>query len=81
MVIERIVRETSLSEGDVSNALISLNSIVCDVLKILKIVFTLKQRMRDAANSVKLSIDRPKKETASSGTSTEPGSGNEGSFG
>ena len=33
MVIERIVRETSLSEGDVSNALISLSNIVCDALK------------------------------------------------
>ena len=30
MLIERIVRETSLSEGDVSNALISLSNIVCD---------------------------------------------------
>ena len=33
MLIERIVRETSLSEGDVSNALISLSNIVCDALK------------------------------------------------
>ena len=32
MVIERIVRETSLSEGDVSNALISLSNIVCDAM-------------------------------------------------
>ena len=38
MVIERIVRETSLSEGDVSNALISLGNIVCDALKTPKIV-------------------------------------------
>ena len=38
MVIERIVRETSLSEGDVSNALISLSNIVCDALKTPKIV-------------------------------------------
>ena len=93
MVIERIVRETSLSEGDVSNALISLSNIVCDALKMgmsvdlaelgslrlivpskmmdtpeevtvadalktPKIVFTHKQKMRDAANSVELSIDR-----------------------
>lgn len=34
MVIERIVRETSLSEGDVKNALVSLNNIVCDALKL-----------------------------------------------
>ena len=30
---ERIVRETSLSEGDVKNVLISLSNIVCDALK------------------------------------------------
>ena len=116
MVIERIVRETSLSEGDVKNALISLSNVVCeamqlgmsvdlaelgsfrvvvpskmmdsaaevtvkDALKTPKIVFTPKQKMRDAANSVELSIDRPKKETTSGGTTTDPGSGNEGSFG
>ena len=34
MVIERIVRETSLSEGDVKNALVSLSNIVCDALKL-----------------------------------------------
>ena len=33
MVIERIVRETSLSEGDVRNALISLSNVVCDAMK------------------------------------------------
>ena len=33
MVIERIVRETSLSEGDVKNALVSLSNVVCDALK------------------------------------------------
>ena len=116
MVIERIVRETSLSEGDVKNALVSLSNIVCDALKLgmsvdlaelgsfrltvpskmmdspeevtvadalktPKITFTPKQKMRDAANAVELSIDRPKKETASGGTTTDPGSGNEGSFG
>ena len=32
MVIDRIVRETSLSAGDVSNALISLGAIVRDAL-------------------------------------------------
>ena len=93
MLIERIVRETSLSEGDVKNALISLSNVVCeamqlgmsvdlaelgsfrvvvpskmmdsaaevtvaDALKTPKIVFTHKQKMRDAANSVELSIDR-----------------------
>ena len=95
MVIERIVRETSLSEGEVSNALISLSNIVCDAmtlgisvdlaelgsfrlivpskmmdspddvtvakaLKTPKIVFTPKQKMRDAANEVQLSVDRVK---------------------
>ena len=54
---------------------------VKDALKTPKIVFTPKQKMRDAANSVELSIDRPKKETTSGGTTTDPGSGNEGSFG
>ena len=108
--------ETSLSEGDVSNALISLGNIVCDALKMgmsvdlaelgslrlivpskmmdtpeevtvadalktPKIVFTPKQKMRDAANSVELSIDRGKKETTSGGTTTEPEEGGEGSFG
>lgn len=93
MLVERIVRETSLSEGDVSNALISLSNVVCealqlgmsvdlaelgslrpvvpskmmdtpeevtvkDSLKTPKIVFTPKQKMRDAANRVELSIDR-----------------------
>ena len=33
MVVERIVRETSLSEGDVRNALISLGNVVCDALQ------------------------------------------------
>ena len=47
--------------------------IVADALKTSKIVFTPKQKMRDAANSVELSIDRGKKETASGGTTTEPG--------
>ena len=109
MVIERIVRETSLSEGDVSNALISLGNIVCDALKMgmsvdlaelgslrlivpskmmdtpeevtvadalktPKIVFTPKQKMRDAANSVELSIDRSTvKASTGGGTATEPG--------
>ena len=128
MVIERIVRETSLSEGDVKNALISLSNTVCDALKMgmsvdlaelgnfrlsvsskmmdtkedvtvakalnnPKIIFTPKQKMRDAANAVELSIDRPKKEVTvepgtggntepgGTGGGTEPGSGDEGSFG
>ena len=93
MLIERIVRETSLSEGDVRNALVSLSNVVCealklgmsvdlaelgsfrlvvpskmmdtpeevtvkDALKTPKIVFTPKQKMRDAAKKVELSIDR-----------------------
>lgn len=95
MLIDRIVRETSLSEGDVKNALVSLSNVVCEALqmgmsvdlaelgnirltvpskmmdtpeevtvanalKTPKIVFTPKQKMRDAANAVELSVDRPR---------------------
>lgn len=91
MLIDRIVRETSLSEGDVKNALVSLSNVVCeslqqgmsvdlaelgslrltvpsrmmdtpeevtvkDALKTPKITFTPKQKMRDAAGKVELSI-------------------------
>ena len=38
MVVDRIVRETSLSAGDVSNALISLGAIVRDALELGKSV-------------------------------------------
>ena len=108
MVIERIVRETSLSEGDVKNALVSLSNIVCDALKLgmsvdlaelgslrlivpskmmdtpeevtvadalktPKIVFTPKQKMRDAANQVELSIDKGSvKSSTGGGTTTTP---------
>lgn len=93
MLVDRIVRETSLSEGDVKNALVSLSNVVCEALqmgmsvdlaelgslrltvpskmmdtpeevtaanalKTPKIIFTPKQKMRDAANKVELSIDR-----------------------
>lgn len=110
MLIERIVRETSLSEGDVKNALVSLSNIVCDALKMgmsvdlaelgsfrlvvpskmmdtpeevtvrdalktPKIVFTPKQKMRDAANSVELSIDKSSITASSSGGSNESGDG------
>lgn len=113
MLIERIVRETSLSEGDVKNALVSLSNVVCealkmgmsvdlaelgslrlvvpskmmdtpeevtvkDALKTPKIVFTPKQKMRDAANSVELSIDKSSATTSSSSSSIE---GGEGTFG
>lgn len=117
MVIERIVRETSLSEGDVKNALVSLSNIVCDALKLgmsvdlaelgsfrltvpfkmmdspeevtvadalktPKITFTPKQKMRDAANKVELSIDKGTVTTSSSGgTSGGSGEGSDGSFG
>ncbi|MFS6555034.1 hypothetical protein VPJ68_06005, partial [Parabacteroides distasonis] len=33
-VVDHIVRETSLSAGDVSNALISLSNVVCEALKL-----------------------------------------------
>ena len=108
MLVERIVRETSLSEGDVKNALISLSNVVCealemgmsvdlaelgnlrvsvpskmmdtpeevtvkDALKTPKIVFTPKQKMRDAANAVELSIDRSSvKASTGDGTTTNP---------
>lgn len=108
MLVERIVRETSLSEGDVKNALISLSNVVCealqlgmsvdlaelgnlrvsvpskmmdtaaevtvkDALKTPKIVFTPKQKMRDAANAVELSIDRSGvKASTGGGTTTNP---------
>lgn len=114
MVIDRIVRETSLSAGDVSSALISLSNVVNDALsmgmsvdladlgslrltvpskmmdtpeevtvakalKTPKIVFTPKQAMRDAANSVELSIDRGVKKSTTDeeepGGSTGSGSG------
>ena len=106
MVVERIVRETSLSEGDVKSALVSLSNVVCDAMKLgmgvdlaelgsfrivvpsrmmnsaaevtvkdalkaPKIVFTPKQKMRDAANKVELSIDRGT--SAASGEPTTPG--------
>lgn len=108
MVIERIVRETSLSEGDVKNALVSLSNVVCDALKMgmsvdlaelgnfrlnvsskmmnspeevtvkdalntPKIVFTPKQKMRDAANEVELSVERDSvKASAGGGSATTP---------
>lgn len=107
MLIDRIVRETSLSEGDVKNALISLGNVVCealqlgmsvdlaelgsfrlvvpskmmdtpeevtvkDALKTPKIVFTPKQKMRDAANAVELSIDRSTAPKAESGETDSP---------
>lgn len=101
-VVDHIVRETSLSAGDVSNALISLSNVVCEALKLgmsvdlaelgslrlsvtskmmdtpeevtvqkalntPKIVFNPKQAMRDAANSVELSIDRSRVTPAGKG--------------
>lgn len=107
MVINQIVRETSLSSGDVRNALDSLCNIVSDALlmgatvdlaqlgslrfvvpskmmdskddvtvkkalKTPKIQFTPKQAMRDAANSVELSID---KGNGTKSTNTGEGSG------
>lgn len=107
MLVERIVRETSLSEGDVKNALVSLSNVVCealqmgmsvdlaelgsfrlvvpskmmdsseevtvkDALKTPKIVFTPKQKMRDAANKVELSIHHPAAPKAGSGETESP---------
>ena len=110
MVIDRIVRETSLSAGDVRNALTSLSSVVNDALsmgmsvdladlgslrltvpskmmdtaeevtvekalKTPKIVFTPKAAMKQAANSVELSIDRPKAKVESDGGSDSGSTG------
>lgn len=107
MLVERIVRETSLSEGDAKNALVSLSNVVCEALqmgmsvdlaelgsirllvpskmqdtpeevtvanalKTPKIVFTPKQKMRDAANNVELSIDHS---TVTNAGSSSGGSG------
>ena len=120
-VVDHIVRETSLTAGDVSNALISLSNVVCEALrqgmsvdladlgslrlsvsskmvesadkvtvngalKTPKILFTPKAPMREAANSVELSIDHtrvmPAKSKPTGGDSTPggntPGGGNEG---
>ena len=108
MLIEHIVRETSLSEGDVKNALVSLSNVVCeamqlgmsvdlaelgsfrlvvpskmmdsaaevtvkDALKTPKIVFTPKQKMRDAANEVELSVERDSVKASAGDTTTNPG--------
>lgn len=111
MLIDRIVRETSLSEGDVKNALVSLSNVVCeslqlgmsvdlaelgslkvsvtskmmdtpeevtvkDALNTPKVTFTPKQKMRDAANAVELSIDRVGTRTSTGGgTATNPDGG------
>lgn len=108
MLVDRIVRETSLSEGDVKNALVSLSNVVCEALqmgmsvdlaelgsirltvpskmmdtpeevtaanalKTPKITFTPKQKMRDAANAVELSIDKGSvKSSTGGGTTTNP---------
>ena len=108
MLIDRIVRETSLSEGDIKNALVSLSNVVCEALqlgmsvdlaelgsvrltvpskmmdtpeevtvanalKTPKIIFTPKQKMRDAANKVELSIDKGSvKSSTGGGTATNP---------
>lgn len=111
MLVDRIVRETSLSEGDVKNALVSLSNVVCEALqmgmsvdlaelgsirltvpskmmdspeevtaanalKTPKIVFTPKQKMRDAANAVELSIDKGSvKSSTGGGTTINPDEG------
>lgn len=117
MLVEHIVRETSLSAGDVSNALISLSNVVCEALqegmsvdlaelgsfrlvvpskmmstaeevtvknalKTPKIVFTPKQKMREAAKSVSLSIERPRQSAGSaSGGDSAPSSGGDAETG
>lgn len=109
IVVDRIVRETSLSAGDVSNALISLSAVVreallmgasvdladlgsfrvlvpssmmdreedvtVDTLKSPKIIFTPKAQMREAANSVKLMVDNPKRRKQPNSTADESNQG------
>ena len=49
---------------------------VKDALKVPKIVFMPKQKKRDAANKVELSIDKGSvKSSTGGGTTTEPGEG------
>ena len=109
MLIDRVVRESTLSDGDVKCALACIGHVVCDALKMgmsvdigeigtlrltvtskmmdtpeevtadaalntPKISFFPKQRMRDAAKSVTLSIDRSRVTPANEGGST-PGGG------
>ena len=86
IVVERIVRETSLSEGDVKNALVSLSNVVCDALQLgmsvdlaelgsFRLVVPSKM-MDDAASQVELSIDKGSvKSSTGGGTTTEPGEG------
>lgn len=117
MLVDRIVRETSLSAGDVRSALISLSNVVNEALsmgmsvdladlgslrltvpskmmdtpeevtvakalKTPKIVFTPKAPMREAANSVTLSISRATASTeGEEDTSGSTDSGNTGSGG
>lgn len=116
MLIDRIVRETSLSAGDVQNALTSLSHVVNDALsmgisvdladlgslrlsvpskmmdspeevtvqkalKTPKIIFTPKAAMRNAANSVELSIYRPSEKSSSTDDTDTPDAGDGGDSG
>lgn len=113
MLIDRIVRETSLSAGDVQSALTSLSNVVNDALsmgisvdladlgslrlavpskmmdspeevtvqkalKTPKIIFTPKAAMRNAANSVELSIYRPSEKSSSTDDTDTPDAGDGG---
>lgn len=114
MLVERIVRETSLSAGDVRSALVSLSNVVNDALtmgmsvdladlgslrlavpskmmdtpeevtvgkalKTPKILFTPKATMKQAANSVELSIDRSQVTADTDSGSSDSGSSDSGS--
>ena len=102
MVVERIVRETSLSEGDVQNAIISLTAVLREamlmgagvdladlgsfrvsvaskfvekedevtaaILKKPKVVFTPRQKTRDAVARVRLSVAGARGRTQAGGT-------------
>ncbi len=71
MLIDRIVRETSLSEGDVKNALVSLSNVVCEALQLgmgvdlaelgsLKVSVTSKMMDTPEEVTVKDALNTPK---------------------
>lgn len=58
ILVDCIVLETSLSEGDAKSIFISLYNVVCDFLSTQKITFPQKLKMCDAVNAVEKVILR-----------------------
>lgn len=91
VLVDRIVRETSLSAGDVSNALISLSNVVCEALQMGMSVdlaelgsfrLTVSSKMMDTPEevTVKGALNTPKKAMSDAAKAVElsierPGSG------